>query len=82
MAADALDFDADPFGTLRAGSAPLQPSRTLDFFEDETLAYATLGISLRAATESINLERPLNIRLMPTSVPITQTGARGPLPPD
>ncbi len=77
MTADALDFDADPFGTLRAGSAPLQPSGTLDLFEDETLAYAALGISLRAATESITLERPLNIRLMPTSVPITQTELEG-----
>jgi hypothetical protein len=47
------------------------------FFEDETLAYAALGISLRAAIESINLERPLNIRLMPTSVPITQTELEG-----
>jgi hypothetical protein len=43
MTADALDFDADPFGTLRAGSAPLQPSRALDLFEDETLAYAARG---------------------------------------
>src|SRR6266446_1729966 len=49
----------------------------LVFFEDETLAYAALGISLRAATESINLEIPLNIRLMPTSVPITQTELDG-----
>jgi len=57
MTADALDFDADPFDALRAGSAPLQPSRTLDFFEDETLAYAALGIILRAATESMNLDR-------------------------
>ncbi len=59
--------------SARSGQAPRrynQAERSI-FFENETLAYAALGISLRAATESINLERPLNIRLMPTSVPIT-----------
>jgi hypothetical protein len=29
----------------------------LIFFKDETLAYAALGISLRAATGSMNLDR-------------------------
>src|SRR5947208_15358969 len=50
---------------------------TQPLFEDETLAYAAPGISPGPATESINLERPLNIRLMPTSVPITHMELEG-----
>ena len=39
--------------------------------------YAEAGVISRTASESINLEIPLKIKLIPTKVPITQTELDG-----
>jgi len=39
--------------------------------------YAIAEVTRRAADDSMNLEMPLKIKLMPTKVPITQTELDG-----